>query len=263
MLKYKVGDDMKIISIKKSSKSKYKILLENDKSINIYDNVILNNNLLFKKEINEELLSKLEKENEEEDIYYKAINFISKKIRSKKEINEYLLKLDIPYSLKDKINERLASNLLINDEMYAKAYIHDKVYLSNDGPYKIKNDLVHNDIDDDTVNEVISKIDENIIYEKLTKLILKKINSNHNKSNYMLKQKIVGDMINLGYSKEMILEIIEENLKSNSNIVDNEYKKIYKKLEKKYEGDELEKQVINKLFQKGFSNEDINNIKSN
>ena len=76
----------------------------------------------------------------------------------------------------------------------------------------------------------------------------------------MLKQKTIIDMTNLGYDKEMIIEIIDENKCSNSNIINNEYKKIYTKFSKKYEGIELERLIKNKLIQKGFSSEEIENI---
>ena len=251
---------MKIEGVKKTKSGKYKITFDNNESISTYDDVILNNGLLFKKEVDSELLDKLNIETSYYDIYNKTIKFISRKLRSEKEVKIFLDKQNGTSSDKKKIITKLKEIRLINDKIFANAYCQDRVNLSNDGPYKIKNELIKNDINEDTINEVMSKIDENIVYEKLTKLILKKINSNHNKSNYMLKQKIVGDMINLGYSKEMIVEIIDNNLNSNQIVIENEYKKIYRKLEKKYEGEELEKQVRIKLMQKGFSSEDINNI---
>lgn len=251
---------MKIEGVKKTKSGKYKITFDNNESISTYDDVILNNGLLFKKEVDSDLLDKLNIETSYYDIYNKTIKFISRKLRSEKEVKLFLDKQNVTSSDKKKILNKLKAIRLINDAFFANAYCQDRMNLSSDGPYKIKSELVKNDIDEDTINEVMSKIDENIVYEKLTKLIIKKINSNHTKSNYMLKQKIVGDMINLGYSKEMIVEIIDNNLKSNKGVIENEYRKIYRKLEKKYEGEELERQIRLKLIQKGFSSDDINNI---
>lgn len=251
---------MKIEGVKKTKNGKYRITFDNNETLSTYDDVILNNGLLFNKEVDSDLLDKLNIETSYYDIYNKVIKFISRKLRSEKEIILFLDKNNVTYSDKKKIISKLKEIRLINDKVFANAYVQDRINLSTDGPYKIKNELVKNDIDDNIIDEVMSKIDESIVYEKLTKLIVKKINNNHNKSNYMLKQKIVGDMINLGYSKEMIVDIIDSNLKSNKNVIENEYKKIYRKLEKKYEGEELERQVKIKLMQKGFSSEDINII---
>lgn len=251
---------MRIKEIKKNKNGKYKIILDNDEIINTYDDVILNNGLLFHKEIDSELLNKLNAETNYYEIYNKIIKFIEKKLRSKKEIITFLNKNKVGESDKEKIINKLESIKLINDELFANAYSQDRINLSSDGPYKIINDLRKNDISEEIIEKVISKIDEDFIYEKLKKLIIKKIKSNHNKSNYMLKQKIVIDMTNLGYDKEMIIEIIDENKCSNSNIINNEYKKIYTKFSKKYEGIELERLIKNKLIQKGFSSEEIENI---
>lgn len=251
---------MKIEGVKKTKNGKYRITFDNNETLSTYDDVILNNGLLFNKEVDSDLLDKLNIETSYYDIYNKVIKFISRKLRSEKEIILFLDKNNVTYSDKKKIISKLKEIRLINDKVFANAYVQDRINLSTDGPYKIKNELVKNDIDDNIIDEVMSKIDESIVYEKLTKLIVKKINNNHNKSNYMLKQKIVGDMINLGYPKEMIVDIIDSNLKSNKNVIENEYKKIYRKLEKKYEGEELERQVKIKLMQKGFSSEDINII---
>ena len=42
---------MKILKFKKVSKNKYKIFLDNDSNITLYEDVIINNNLLIKKEV--------------------------------------------------------------------------------------------------------------------------------------------------------------------------------------------------------------------
>ena len=251
---------MEIIKYIKLSSGKYKVLFNNKKELILYESVIIDTNLLYKKEITSEEYNNLVSLNNYQDIYNKVIKYIGIILRSKKEIITFLNKNKVGESDKEKIINKLESIKLINDELFANAYSQDRINLSSDGPYKIINDLRKNDISEEIIEKVISKIDEDLIYEKLKKLIVKKINSNHNKSNYMLKQKTIIDMTNLGYDKEMIIEIIDENKCSNSNIINNEYKKIYTKFSKKYEGIELERLIKNKLIQKGFSSEEIENI---
>ena len=60
------GDIMKIEKIQKLKNNKYKIILENNDVINTYDDVILNNNLLFNKDISSELLNQINNQT----IYY-------------------------------------------------------------------------------------------------------------------------------------------------------------------------------------------------
>lgn len=251
---------MKIKELKKNKNGTYKIILDNDEAITTYDDVILNHGLLYHKEIDSKLLNEINKESKYYEIYNKTLKFIERKLRSRKEIELFLTKNEVSDRNQKKILQKLESINLINDEVFANAYLQDRLNLSSDGPYKIINELKKNNISDEIISLVQEKVDNEFIYEKLTKLIIKKIKSNHNKSNYMLKQKIIIDMINLGYDKSMIVDILEENMNSNNSIINNEYRKIYNKLSRKYSDEELDKMVINKLIQKGFRKEEIDKI---
>ena len=84
---------MKIEKIKKSGR-KYKIVLENRDTITTYDDVIINNGLLYNKNINTKTLNDITKETSYYDVYYKCINYITKKLRSEKEIDKYISSLN-------------------------------------------------------------------------------------------------------------------------------------------------------------------------
>jgi len=249
---------VKIEKIKKLRNGKYKIQLDNQDSINLHDEVILKNNLLFNPNIDEENISNLYKDTSYYDIYYKVVKLISKRLRSEKEIIDYLEKNAIEN--KKEIIDKLKNVNLINDLNFAKAYTYDRLYLSKDGLNKIKEDLYSYGIKDEFIFEVIDSIPEEVIKEKLEKLIIKKINSNNNKSNYMLKQKIIYDLINLGYEKEDIISYIDNNLKEDTSIISKEYEKLYKKLSLKYDGNKLIYEIKNKLYQKGYSIYEIDKI---
>lgn len=251
---------MKIDKITKNKNGKYKIVFDNKESITTYDDVILNNGILFKKELSSEEINKITNDSNYYDVYNKTIKFISVKMRSEKEIIKFLEKKEITVQEKGQIILKLKEIKLINDEKFAHAYFQDRINLSNDGPDKIKQDLINNDISDSIIEEIYDKLDQATIYEKLDKLIQKKIKINHSKSNFMLKQKIVYDMVNMGYDKTMIIDILEKRLTNNTNIINNEYLKLKHKLSKKFSEEELERKIIQKLQQKGFSFEEIKKI---
>ena len=85
---------MKINKIIKIKNNKYKIIIDGD-SIVTYDDVIINNNLLYQKEINKDLYNKLVNDTKFFDIYDKTVKYILKKRRSEKEILEYLRKYNL------------------------------------------------------------------------------------------------------------------------------------------------------------------------
>ena len=248
---------MKINKITKMKDSKYKIEIDTE-TIITYDNVILENELLYKKSIDSNLYKKILSDTLFYEVYNKTVKYIMKRLRSEKEIRIYLTKYDISSSDKNKIIDKLKSINLINDKNYLKAYINDQIYLSKNGINKIKNDLLDNNIPIDLIESELSKIDNSIMDERLEKLILKRIKTNKKYSENELRNRILNEVIKLGYSKEKAQIIIENNIVVDSNIIDKEYNKIYSKLSKKYTGSELKNKIKQKLYSKGFSIEEIN-----
>ena len=249
---------MKIQEIRKKGK-KYKITLDNGLQINTFDVVILNNGLLYNKIINDELLKKINKENNYYDIYYKVLNLISKKVRSEKEINDFLYKNSVSKIDKNKIIKKLKSINLINDKIFAKSYISDKINLSNDGIDKIRNDLLKHNIDLNIINEELDKIDNDLLNKKIEKLINKKL-KNSKYVGFKLKYKIINELVNLGYNKEKIIEIYDNMNIKKGDLIIKEYNKLYTKLSNKYEGKELEYKINMKLYNMGFTKYEIENI---
>ena len=248
---------MKIINIKKQN-NKYKIKLEGNITIETYDEVIIKNNILYKKEIDENLKEKIEEENKFYNTYNEIVKLINKKLRSEKEIKEIMKKKEIKNQ--EELINKLKSSNLTNDELYAKAYIHDRISFSNDGINKIKKELVNQEIDEDIIENELNKIDRKDQKEKLEKLIIKKLNTNTKYSNKIMKQKITNYFINLGYDKEEINEILNREQIDNNEIIKREYNKLINKYKTKYEEEKLKYIIKQKLYQKGFNIEEINNL---
>ena len=197
---------MKIIKYEKKGNDQYKIYLENNQTINLYENVILKHNLLYKKEIDKSLLEKLDTDNFKEDIYNKCIKYISVRIRSTYEIKEYLKRKNIDNLEIENIIEKLQKNNFINDEDFTKAFVHDKLNFTTMGPYKIEQELRKHQIDTNIIYKYISDIDDEIIDNKINKQITKLMKSNRKKQN--IRNKIYTNLLSLGYSSEMILRNI-------------------------------------------------------
>ena len=250
---------MNINKITKLKDNKYKILIDSEPIIT-YDNVIIDNELLYKKSIDNKLYKKILQDTLFYESYNKAVKYIMKKLRSEKEIRLYLLKSELNESDINKIIAKLKSINLINDEAYAKAYINDQIYLSKNGIYKIRDYLLNQNISSELIDNELSKIDTQVMDERLEKIILKRINSNKKYSNNELRNRVLREVITLGYNREKAIDIIEKNMIYDSSIIEKEYNKLYKKLSNKYSEYELNNKIRQKLYAKGFSVEEINNL---
>ena len=146
---------MKIIKYKKGSKGKYKVFLDDDRELILYEDVILKYNLLLSKELDEKTMIELDKYNQECDVYYTALNSINNRFKSVYELRQNLIKKEYPKDLVDKAIDKLLQQGYLNDRIFAKSYINNQIITTNKGPYKIMKELADKKIDSDIINEEI------------------------------------------------------------------------------------------------------------
>ena len=181
-----------------------------------------------------------------------ALSYIEIKMRNKKEIIKYLERKLYDDKTIKRVVEKLEELGLLNANSYVSAFVNDKVNLSNDGPYKIKKQLIDLDFDESLIDEYLNKIDSNIWSEKLDKIINKKKNLMNSKSYFMFINKMKNDLYNLGYDKEMIDEELSK-IEYTSNAIEKDFEKSKKKYDDKTK-------IINSLLRKGYSYEEINSM---
>lgn len=251
---------MKINKFKKIGSNKYRIYFDNETLV-IYEDVILKYNLLYKKDIDTDLLLQINEDNYKASIYDSAIRYIGIRMRSIKEVKEYLNKKKYDNKDIENVVNKLIEQGLLNDKKFAISYVNDKIYLTKSGPDKIKNELIKLGINENDIHNAFNNIDNGALMDKLNKIIDKEIKLNAKLPINKMKNKIITRCINLGYKYEDIIEILNTcNLNSNSDIK-SEYDKLYKRYSNKYSDEyKLKTTIKSKLYQKGYSIEEINKI---
>ncbi len=247
---------MLIKSIKKLTKGRYKIIIDDNELI-LYEQILIKYSILKAKEIDPKLIKEIEKENQNIEMYETSLRYLDTKMRTEKEVIKYLTD---KYNYKDVENLliRLKKEGLIDDSKYVKSFINDKINLSNDGPYKIKRDLIQKRIIEDLIE---IDIDNNILLDKLRRIMPRYINLYKKNSKNMIKNKTVNYFLNLGYDKEIIEEVFDSlDVKGDNTKIKKDYEKLIKKYKAKYSGYKLESTIKQKLFQKGYSIDEINEI---
>lgn len=249
---------MKITNIKKVG-NKYKIILENGEILTANDHVIVNSNILYKNKLTDKELKQIKKDISYYENYDKILKMINRKIRSEYEIKKILTKNEVSQIDQEKIISKLKNINLINDKAFAIAFINDKINLTLDGPYKIKKELEDNNIDNLIIENALSNFTQDIIDSKLEKIINKRLKANIKDTAYIFKQKTSMYLSNLGYSREDIINHLD-NIKLDNSHLEKEMEKIYHKLKTKYEGHTLYNKLKQKLYSKGFTTDEINNF---
>ena len=245
---------MEIVKYKKLKNYKYQVVFSNNETVDLYDDIILKYNLLRKKEITKDELKTIINDNTSLEAFMDGVNYFNKKLRSKKEVFNYLTKKE--YS-KDDVNKAiklLEERNIINDDFVCKCFINDQINFNLRGPYKIKDELIKLGISDDIIAANLDFNDPRY-EENIKKIINKKIKANHKYSKNMLINRIKNDLYNMGYQNY-------DHLVNSIKIDDQDFlQKEYQKLLIKYQNkDNKEYLIKQKLYQKGYSSDDINKL---
>ena len=230
----------------------YELQLENYDKLFTYEEVILEYELLLKKEITNSLMNKIIEKNHYYDCYYKALNIIKRSSKTRYEL--YIkLKNDFTEEIVNKVLDSLEKQNYINDKVYASSYLNLEINTTYHGPYRVRRDMENKGIDDAIIDEIMISYTDEIQEEKLKKIINKKVNSNRNKSNSFLLRKLKNELKMDGFNSSIIDNVLSNvKMEDDSVIREKEYQKLKKKLEKKYNGSELEYKIKEKMIQKGF-----------
>lgn len=247
---------MEITKFKKLKNSQYEVVIDNT-PYKLYDDIILKYNLLTNKSIDLKLLNQILDDNTEYDAYYQSLKYINIKMRTKKEINDYLIKKGYDKKQIDKTINKLDNNNLFNNKIYLTSYINDQINLTNNGPYKILNNLIKLGFNEEEINTYLD-FDLDIWQTKINKYIDKKTKLNHKFSNNELKRKLNNDLSNLGYQHNLINESLSSINFDDTESFNKSADKIYDKLKKKYQEPKLSYYFRSKMYNLGYDNELIN-----
>lgn len=242
---------MKITNIKRTSGSKYELLIEGKKNI-IYEDVLLEFNIYKPCEIAKEVYEQIIASNDFWQGYYKAIKYINFKMRTEKEVYQKLNSLKISKQQISKIIFKLKEEGYIDNKKYAKAFILDQLKLTLNGPKKIAIQLKQKGISDIIISKELQAIDKEAFKNNAQRYINKKVKVNNSGSLTRLQLKLKNDLYNLGYPEEYYEDLLENICINEETNYQKDKLKIEKTLAKKYSGEELELKVKQKLYALGY-----------
>lgn len=229
---------MRINKLKQLNSNFYEVNLNNSKC-KIHEELVLKHKLFLDKDISQEELEQIEKDNKFYIILDDIYKYLSKYPKTEYEIRKYI-------STKTKEIDKTYEQIkhLINDKTYAKNYCLEKISFSNDGPEKIKQALKYKHIDSNFIEEALEEFNEKRQIEKIKKVIDYRIKINK-KSLIVFKKDTLAYLYNLGYKINIINKVL-----NNISFDDSELKaKELEKLKEKYDDQYL---IKRKLYEKGF-----------
>lgn len=187
------------IEIQKKNKNRVNLYLDEEFYCGLSLETIMKNHLKEGFEINENQIEFLKTETEKEVALSKAVGYISKCQKTKKEILKYLLTKGFDETICQQVIEKLEEYKFVDDEEYAKNYI--KFKNKNNGSRKIAMELKQKGVDDEIASQSLENYscDRESVLSVATKYLKNK------DRDLKTKQKAYRHLASRGYQSEDII----------------------------------------------------------
>lgn len=142
----------------------------------------------------------------------KALQIIERSPQSEKVLINKLAKKGFDSDTCGKVIDWLKDYGFINDERYAEAILNDKLKISKQGRYRVRQKLFQKQLDKELIDKTIANIDENIEYANAIELAQKKLENLQAKESDRRKlyNKLTGHLANKGYPYNTIKKAVKE-----------------------------------------------------
>lgn len=190
--------------------------------------------------------------------YTLAIHYLSYRMRSRKEVYDYLTKKEIIQEYIEEVLERLTREKLLNDDEFAEMFVRSRINTSTKGPKIIANELKEKGISRSIITSVLQQFTFELQYEKLHQLMDKKVRQSSKHSFRKKLQQLQANFIQKGYDHDVIQAVTAEFLEEKD--ADEEWtalvyqgEKLFKKHAAKFAGYDLRNKLTEGLHRKGFN----------
>ncbi|MFG6120707.1 recombination regulator RecX [Thalassobacillus sp. B23F22_16] len=254
------------ITTQKKKKDRFNIFLDfgqgESYGFSVSEDILVKESLHKGMELDDGEIKALVEKDDLQKSYTLAIHYLSYRMRSEKEIRDYLDKKETDPEQIDVIVARLYKEKLLNDQKFANSLVRSRINTSSKGPLMIKKDLIEKGVSAAKAEEALTNYSFEDQYEKAMKFAEKKLRSGGKKSFRQQVQNLQQTLMQKGFTKDVVQEVIanlpeqeEEDAEWQAVVYQGE--KVLRKYERKAEGFELKQKVKGALYRKGFQIDEI------
>lgn len=248
------------ITTQKKSKQRYHVYIDRgygeEFGFGVGEDVLVAFALAKGKEIDEKELKDIVFEDDVKTALNLAVNFLSYRMRSEKEIRDYLQKKDIASDVAEQVLPRLTRLGYVDDAEFAKTFVRSRKRTSSKGPAVIHRELQQKGI---AASHILAALEDYSFAEQVetaVALATKQARRKMNKSNAETKQSIYQTLAGKGFSRDVIESALNRADLNKSEedewrILVTQAERAHRKY-KAYEGWEYERRMKQFLYRKGF-----------
>ncbi|MGV2620453.1 UNVERIFIED_CONTAM: recombination regulator RecX [Halobacillus marinus] len=248
------------ITTQKKHKHRYNIFMDKgngeEYGFSVDEDVLVQYRLQKNMEMDNALINALIQTDTLHKSYTLAIHYLSYRMRSEKEIRDYLTGKEADPEHIDEIVKRLKKERLLDDQEFAASLVRTRIMTSSKGPHILKKELMEKGVAASAAEAALEYYTFDKQYEKAMKFAEKKQNHDGRKSHRQQIQNIQQTLMQKGFTGDVIQEVLA-NLPDEKQ-EDSEWEAVVyqgEKLKRKFaskEGYERKQKIKAGLYRKGF-----------
>lgn len=204
---------MKITSIEpQRNKKRVNVYVDDLFTIGIDEELKFKHKLEVGMEVNDDFIKEVLKAEEQNKVTNHALNLLSFRQRSEKEIYTSLKKKGYEDFYIENAIAYCKEQKYLDDRAFAKAFIRDKINLNKLGEQRIKYELLRKGISQDIIDDVLI-LDEDEQFEAAFQLAEKRLPSYRKDDRNATYRKLSGFLQRRGYSFDIVSKVMREILK--------------------------------------------------
>lgn len=251
------------ITTQKKNQDRFNIFMDYGKgeeyAFSVDSNVLIKFQLKKGMELDDFSFLEIQYQDDIRKAYNLAIHYLARRMRTEKEIKDYLLQKEMEEPAVNEALHKLEDQKYINDEEFAFSYVRTQKNTTDKGPGVITSELKEKGISQVVIQNALKEYPQPEQIEKATKLSEKFFIKNKKESERILRQKAEQMLLRKGYPFAVIQIAInevevEKNHDDEMEAIQYQGDKAQRKYSK-YTGFEYEQKMKQALFRKGFSME--------
>ncbi|GAA0498565.1 recombination regulator RecX [Salinibacillus aidingensis] len=255
------------ITTQKKRKNRFNIFIEEGKgesyAFSVDEDILVKYALRKGMEVDQATMESLKAQDEIHKFYGMAVNLLSYRIRSEKELTDYLRKKEAEEEQIQQVLNKLKQEGYVDDREFAYTFVRSRMNTSSKGPLLLKKELLEKGITAAIAEEAIAVYSPETQREKVLKLIEKKLSSRSKKSFQQQIQSVQATLVQKGFSTDVIRDSLQEasatyrDQDAEKEAVMHQGLKLLGKYQHKAEGYELKQKIKAGLYRKGFEMDKI------
>jgi len=156
-------------------------------------------------QLSQEKINDLKDKDLFEEAYQRALNYLSYRIRSEKEIRLNLQKHQIPEEIIVKVLDRLRTASLVNDRDFAAQWVENRIQFKPRGKRALSSELFQKGISNQIIDDVLAELDEEDLAFKAARSKISKLSGLDEKA---FHKKLTGYLTRRGFPFHINKEVV-------------------------------------------------------